>query len=297
MFSRAVTTSGTIVGPRGWIGWGYLSTGFPAGGRRAQTSARLVRKWWLTQACRQRPAWSLASPMRRRPRSRPAQYRSATGSRPSAQGSASRGSRWNRFLHPRLSGCTTTVTGRRGGFQRPRRIVARTRSAGASAARYDMSSVIVLPLSTVGEYFPFRVPEARGFEIGNPRDRADLFRGYLEGIAFVERMAMNAMTAAGAEVDGPQRTMGGGAANPEWLRIRASVLRRPVTRPRETSSAFGAAISALAGDPVAISPLAREIVTDDAVADPSPRSIELYEERFASFQEALTERGYLEREP
>src|SRR6218665_2864926 len=74
-----------------------------------------------------------------------------------------------------------------------------------SAARYDMSSVIVLPLSTVGEYFPFRVPEARGFEIGNPRDRADLFRGYLEGIAFVERMAVNAMTAAGAGGGGAGR--------------------------------------------------------------------------------------------
>jgi sugar (pentulose or hexulose) kinase len=155
----------------------------------------------------------------------------------------------------------------------------------------------VLPLTTVGEFFPFYAPEARGFELGSSTCLGDLFRGYLEGIAFVERLAMDEMDTIGLSVTGPQVTMGGGAQNMEWMRIRASVLQRSVVRPVETSSAFGAAIIALAGSPQNISETARVLVKYNFEALPRAEATTAYDDRYGEFLHELSERGYLNDPP
>lgn len=160
------------------------------------------------------------------------------------------------------------------------------------AAPHALSSTLVLPLTTVGEFFPFHAPDARGFEIGTPTNHADLFRGYLEGIAFVERLGMERMCSSGAEVVGPQVTMGGGSANDEWMRLRATILNRPTSRPAHTNSAFGAAIVA-ASTESDISSTARRMVKYVATFDPSSQRIEQYEGRYAEFIRALVNHGYL----
>jgi sugar (pentulose or hexulose) kinase len=163
----------------------------------------------------------------------------------------------------------------------------------AAAAR-SISTVLVLPLSTVGEFFPFYAPKARGFELGSSADAGDLFRGYLEGIAFVERLAMEKMEALGVHVTGPQITMGGGAQNSEWMSIRASVLGRNVVRPEKTSSAFGAAIIALAESPQEISGAARLLVKYSFEAVPQMEAATAYHDRYGEFLDELSRRGYLD---
>jgi sugar (pentulose or hexulose) kinase len=156
------------------------------------------------------------------------------------------------------------------------------------------SSVLVLPLATVGEFFPFHAPQAQGFEVGRPTSQADLFRGYLEGIAYIERLSMERMGQMGAPATGTQLTMGGGAANTDWIRLRATVLGRSVARPVETSSAFGAAIIALAASPERISATAKRMVTVESQSDPEDGLMGMYEDRYFEFIEELSARGYID---
>lgn len=161
-----------------------------------------------------------------------------------------------------------------------------------TAARHTPSSLLVLPLATVGEYFPFRAPQARGFEVGAPKDDADRFRGYLEGVAHVERLSLDLMAEAGAAVTGPQLTMGGGSANDTWMVVRASILGRQSARPAATSSAFGAAVVAAAidGD---ITGAAQRMVRRAATFDPDPHLAEQAAQSHERFLAELTNRGYL----
>lgn len=162
-----------------------------------------------------------------------------------------------------------------------------------TAAASEPSDMLVLPLSARGEYFPFRNADATGFEVGAPRSRADHFRAYLEGIAFVERLAMERMAALGADVSGPQATMGGGAGNDTWMRIRATVLGRPTTRPANTSSAVGAAVIAAAADPARITASARAMVRPGAQFEPDAALTAHYDSRYAAWLHELASRGYL----
>jgi len=166
-----------------------------------------------------------------------------------------------------------------------------------TAATLSLSSVLVLPLTTVGEFFPFYAPKARGFELGSSTCSGDLFRGYLEGIAFVERLAMEEMHTLGLSVTGPQVTMGGGAQNTVWMGIRASVLQRSIVRPVETSSAFGAAIIALAASPQEISVTAQVLVKYNFEALPRVEAATAYHDRYGEFLDELSRRGYLNDAP
>jgi len=161
------------------------------------------------------------------------------------------------------------------------------------ARELKTSNTLVLPLATVGEFFPFHAPAARGFELGSSTGPGDLFRGYLEGVAFIERLALEKLNNLGASVTGPQVTMGGGAHNSLWMELRASVLGRSVLKAKETSSAFGAALIALAGGPEEISRVARLLVSYDYEVAPEKGESEMYQDRFAHFLDELRSRGYL----
>ena len=163
----------------------------------------------------------------------------------------------------------------------------------AAAKKILFSSYLVLPLATRGEYFPFAHPKAIGFEKGKSNNSYDLFLGYLEGIAFIERLAMETIYNF-AEVSGPQISMGGGASNSFWLEIRAETLGRPTVKPIETSSAFGAAIIALAGDSKLISETAKKVVKYHPVVEPKQNMIEKREIRYKEFLQELINLDYLQ---
>lgn len=167
-----------------------------------------------------------------------------------------------------------------------------------TAARTTPSSVLVLPLSTVGEYFPFRDAAATGFEVGDPDDRADLFRGYLEGVAHVERLAVERIGELTGDlpgsVAGPQATMGGGARNDTWMRIRASVIGRPTTRTLTPTSALGAAVLAAAPTLGGVTAAASAMVRVAATFDPEARRAAHADDTHERFRGELSRRGYLQ---
>lgn len=161
----------------------------------------------------------------------------------------------------------------------------------AAAKDIGQSSILVLPLATKGEYFPFSNPTAIGFEKGDPKNLFDVFLGYLEGIAFIERLAMETIQEF-ATVSGPQVSMGGGASNLFWLQIRAETLGRPTVRPFETSSALGAAIIALAENPTAISATAKMVSKYHPAFVPDEKMIKQRDSRYQEFLAELVRLDY-----
>jgi sugar (pentulose or hexulose) kinase len=116
------------------------------------------------------------------------------------------------------------------------------------AAQRGPSTVVIYPLASKGERFPFANPDARSFWIGEPEDEADRFRAVLEGVAFVERLCYAHLESLGASVSGPVSATGGGAKSRFWSQLRADVLGVPVIVPRSSEGSVGMAILARAGE-------------------------------------------------
>lgn len=163
----------------------------------------------------------------------------------------------------------------------------------ALAAGHGPATAIRYPLRGAGERFPFSLPSARGFVLGDPADEADAYRTLLEGVAFLERLGLEELVARGIPV-ARHHLAGGASRNRLWNRIRATVLDLPVTRPRRTGSAHGAAVLALS----AISgcglrdALARTGAGDDPV-EPLVDERDRLEESYARFRAEMERRGYL----
>jgi xylulokinase len=113
------------------------------------------------------------------------------------------------------------------------------------AAEAGPATAVCYPLRGTGERFPFSSPEATGFVLGEPGDPGHAYRTFLEGVAFVERLALDTLRAHGATPT-LHHLAGGGSRNLLWSRIRATVSEVPVVRAHQASSAYGAALLALA---------------------------------------------------
>jgi D-ribulokinase len=99
------------------------------------------------------------------------------------------------------------------------------------------------PLPGRGERFPIADPDLT-FEPARPADNATFLQGLLEGIAAVEARAYALLADLGGPPLRSVRTVGGGAANPAWTRIRADRLRVPLLQPASLEAAYGAALLA-----------------------------------------------------
>lgn len=101
------------------------------------------------------------------------------------------------------------------------------------------------PLPGPGERFPVNDPDLAP-RLG-PRPASDglFFQGVLEGIARIEAAAYERLASLGAPAPSSVLTLGGGADNPGWTRIRERTLDVPVRAARVTQAAFGAALLAL----------------------------------------------------
>ncbi len=103
------------------------------------------------------------------------------------------------------------------------------------------------PLPSPGERFPINDPNLQPVVEPWPVDDVKFFQGLLEGIADVERQAYRQMEALGAPYPRSVRTVGGGAANPAWTRIRTRVLGVPMAKPVSGDAAYGTALLARKG--------------------------------------------------
>jgi sugar (pentulose or hexulose) kinase len=99
------------------------------------------------------------------------------------------------------------------------------------------------PLPARGERFPIADPELT-FEPARPTDEATLLQGLLEGIAAVEARGYALLADLGGPPLRSVRTVGGGAANPAWSRIRARLLGVPLLEPTSLEAAYGTALLA-----------------------------------------------------
>ncbi|WP_426500706.1 FGGY-family carbohydrate kinase [Streptomyces sp. D54] len=171
---------------------------------------------------------------------------------------------------------------------------ARLPALDAAAAARGPASYVRYPLRRDGERFPFVSGAARGFELGRPRDDADAHRAALEGVAFVERLALDRVERLGVPVLGPLHAAGGGSRSTVWTTIRATVLDRPVRVVERAETAFGAALLAATGtlhEDLAAS--AAAMVRAGALVEPVPEERPALDDAHGRFVVALHERGWL----
>jgi sugar (pentulose or hexulose) kinase len=149
------------------------------------------------------------------------------------------------------------------------------------------------PLHSHGERFPFLALQAQGFATHN-LDETTRFAAGLEGVAYLERMSYALFARYAGEPAREIVSTGGGSRNDLWMRIRASVLNRPVGRARHTDGAVGAAVVAAAGvDFASLIDAAAQLTRVDRWFAPEPALAAGYADRYCRFVAALAERGYL----
>jgi sugar (pentulose or hexulose) kinase len=116
------------------------------------------------------------------------------------------------------------------------------------AARQPPPLGVTYPLAGSGERFPFVAPDARGFSEpdGTHGDPVRLFSALCHGVAYVERLAYDALGLLGADVSGPVSLSGGASRNDWWNQLRTDVLGRPTMVPDSVEAAAGMAVLAAA---------------------------------------------------
>jgi sugar (pentulose or hexulose) kinase len=115
-----------------------------------------------------------------------------------------------------------------------------------ASLRSGAIDTVIYPLAGTGERYPFTVPEAHSFTLGNPANEEERFTATLQGIAYIERLAVDALRQIGANMDG-RFTISGGASKSDALnQFRADILQRVLHVPAVTEGAFGMAVLAAA---------------------------------------------------
>lgn len=100
------------------------------------------------------------------------------------------------------------------------------------------------PLSGVGERFPVANAQLTARLTPRPAAEVDFFQGILEGLARVEAEGYARLQALGAAAPRRVFSVGGGAANPAFMQIRARALGVETLPPRHSEAAYGAALLA-----------------------------------------------------
>ena len=83
------------------------------------------------------------------------------------------------------------------------------------------------PLARPGERFPINDPHLAPRLTPRPADEAEFFQAVLEGIAEIEALAYRRLRELGAPALTSVRSVGGGAANLGWARIRQRLVGAP----------------------------------------------------------------------
>ncbi len=103
------------------------------------------------------------------------------------------------------------------------------------------------PLPAPGERFPRNDPALEARLTPRPDEDARFFQGLLEGIAAIEAEGYARLTALGAPAPSRVISIGGGAANAAWRRIRQRLLGVAVEQAEHQQAAYGSALLARRG--------------------------------------------------
>lgn len=163
---------------------------------------------------------------------------------------------------------------------------------GTQAMTREPASIVAYPLASSGERFPFSVPEAERFLLGEPTDEIDLYAALLQGVAFVERLSFDYLDMLGAPIDGELSLTGGGVRSRYWCQLRADVLGRSVRIPENAEAALGMAVlAASVGRRVA--DVTKEMSRTREVIDPRPDRVGRFQEPYARLIHELEHREWL----
>ncbi|HWF74739.1 MAG TPA: FGGY family carbohydrate kinase [Solirubrobacteraceae bacterium] len=162
------------------------------------------------------------------------------------------------------------------------------------AAEREPASVLAYPLVSRGERFPFAVPEAEAFMLGEPADEADHFAALLQGVAYVERLCLDYLDALGAPTEGQLSLTGGATRSRYWCQLRADILGRAVRLPEHPDPAFGMAVLA-ASRGRSLDEASRAMVRAREVIEPREDRTGRFLEPYVRLVEELEGRGWLER--
>lgn len=154
------------------------------------------------------------------------------------------------------------------------------------------ATTVSYPLASEGERFPFVRPEARRFELGEPRDEVDRYLMILEGVAFAERLCFAHLETLGVRISGPVALTGGGARSRLWSQLRADVLGRTVYTPQFAEPAVGMAILARA-DTGSVTDAATRMVRVGERFEPDQNRSERLAGNFSRLTQELVKRGYI----
>lgn len=97
------------------------------------------------------------------------------------------------------------------------------------------------PLILVGERFPHNDPGLEPRLSPRPTNDVEFFQGMLEGISCIELEAYQLLEKLGASCPRSIRTVGAGARNLAWKKIRSRILGIPLLDPEDEDAAFGGA--------------------------------------------------------
>jgi len=152
------------------------------------------------------------------------------------------------------------------------------------------TGLVSYPLCRPGERFPILDDAFAGFlpqaEVGSPRFYAAL----LEGVAMVERLGLETLAAHGIPLleGSPIFTTGGGCKSSLWLRLRASILARPLAVVKHPDPAVGAAIlAASAYWCCSVQQAADRLVQVERLVQPDPAWARFYEGIYQEFVSSL----------
>ena len=152
------------------------------------------------------------------------------------------------------------------------------------------SGFAAYPLPRRGERFPVADPGFAGFGVphpGDPRRHAAM----LEGVAFVVRLGVERIAAAGVPPPDRLYVTGGGAASAAWAGLLASALAAPVARRPQSGPAKGAAV--LAASAVEAASETPNEMEEEATGEnddvlPDPPLVWQLDERYAAFLDCLS---------
>jgi sugar (pentulose or hexulose) kinase len=155
----------------------------------------------------------------------------------------------------------------------------------------EPTSLVVYPLVSKGERFPFAVPDATGFMLGEAATKEEKYRGVLQGIAMLERLSFDLLQKMGAPTQG-QFTISGGAVKSNALnQIRADMLERELAVPLVTEGAFGMTLL-IASTYSSMKEATQRMVRIDHTVTPK-YSFDKYATQYDVFVRELENRGWL----
>jgi len=164
------------------------------------------------------------------------------------------------------------------------------------AEKYLPTNLLVYPLVRQGERFPFLAPSAQGFIIGAASCEAELFAAYMEGVALIEKWGYDLIKSLGAVQNDIVYSVGGGAKNEVFLKLRATVLGKTLLIPQiEEGSALGAAIlaaSTLHYDGSVLE-ASKNMVKIAKTIEPNPDLYKIYADKLRKLKDACKGAGYL----